>query len=407
MAPQKNPRVGEYPSITNYTWAYEFLDDEDQPVSPGCFESIAKAFESGQLSYDRFLDAALSHVTHDVRHPEDTDLTNLARLSRCGPMGPVAAAIKLCMLSGESGFSKDIVDILRRMDPTLSAAESLQSALPTKISPLQLQVVVVAALRRGLLALATDILSARPEPPEKSLFNLFRCELCPSIGSYYYDRAPPTFWIAALKARWLAPSPGLAEHAAYSGPSSGPLVRALLDDPALDLTLIPAYGHYPLYHRLELNISMKQEDASLLRDVLARLPAGYKLGKTSLRWALGDRSQGGVGILAALLDHRDSEGCGLDINYQEVTPFEPSSMPDMSGQNVWYEVSLTALHKAAENGNEDAVRFLLARGADVNAKNGHGWTPREVALRHGHKKVARILRQAEGANSDRGRCAMM
>ncbi len=52
------------------------------------------------------------------------------------------------------------------------------------------------------------------------------------------------------------------------------------------------------------------------------------------------------------------------------------------------------LHRAAECGNEQAVRLFLAHGADVNAKNAdneRGRSPLQVAERHGHKAIARIL----------------
>ncbi|KAI1288049.1 hypothetical protein F5Y03DRAFT_401864 [Xylaria venustula] len=406
MALSKNRYVDKYPSIAIHTWAYEFADDKNQPVSLGCFESFAKEFESGQLSYNAFLDGALSHITRGIRHPEDSNLTNLAALSKCGPMGPVAAAIKLCMLCDESDFSKEVIDVLRRIDLT-SSAQLLRSALPTNLPPLQLQIVVVAALRQGLPGLATDILSAGPEPPGKSLFNLFNCELCPCLFPQYYERAPPTFWVSALRARWLAPSPGLAENAVQIGPSGGPVVRALLDDPALDITLVPPYAHKPLYQILVAQISIKQEDPSLLRDVLARLPADEKLNPEILRWAVTDRSQGGAEILALLLDYRDGDGCGLDINYRVKTRVSPSVMLDVWGGDMWYQVSMTALSKAAENGNEDAVRFLISRGADVNEPEYFDKTARDLALKAGHKKVARLLGEAAKKDSDQGRCAMM
>ncbi|KAI1323695.1 hypothetical protein F5Y16DRAFT_424734 [Xylariaceae sp. FL0255] len=367
MPPSKSLFVNRYPSITNYTWAHEFAYDKDQPVSLGCFESAAKKFESDQISYHGFLDAALSHITRDIRHPEDSDLTNLANLSKCGPMGPVAAAIKLCMLCDDLGFSKEVVDVLRLLEPT-SSIDLLQSVLPTNLPPLQLQIVVIAALQRGLPGFATDILLAGPEPPKRSLFNLFGCELCPCLFPQYYDRVPPTFWVSALKARWLVPSPGLASNAVHIGPSGGSVVRALLDDPTLDITL-------------------KHDDPSLLRDILARLPADEKLEPELLRLALSDRKHGGAQVLALLLDYRDGNGS--------------------RDRDRWYEDSMTPLHRAAANRNQDAVRFLISRGADVNESDGYDRTARDLALKAGHKRVARMLGEAAKKDPDKGRCVTM
>jgi ankyrin repeat protein len=46
------------------------------------------------------------------------------------------------------------------------------------------------------------------------------------------------------------------------------------------------------------------------------------------------------------------------------------------------------LHQAAATGDTDVVKLLLAKGADVNAKEDDGWTPLHWAARNGHKAVA-------------------
>ena len=52
---------------------------------------------------------------------------------------------------------------------------------------------------------------------------------------------------------------------------------------------------------------------------------------------------------------------------------------------------LTALHVAAINENEDVVRYLALRGADLRAVDARGRTPLDVALRERHGGVAAIL----------------
>ena len=52
---------------------------------------------------------------------------------------------------------------------------------------------------------------------------------------------------------------------------------------------------------------------------------------------------------------------------------------------------LTALHVAALNENEDVVRYLALRGADLRAVDARGRTPLDVALRERHGGVAAIL----------------
>ena len=52
----------------------------------------------------------------------------------------------------------------------------------------------------------------------------------------------------------------------------------------------------------------------------------------------------------------------------------------------------TALFEATEAGNRAMVEFLLARGADVNAvNNGYKRTPLETAVQHGFEAVAKVL----------------
>ncbi|PNP58993.1 hypothetical protein THARTR1_01241 [Trichoderma harzianum] len=52
---------------------------------------------------------------------------------------------------------------------------------------------------------------------------------------------------------------------------------------------------------------------------------------------------------------------------------------------------------AAEFGHEAIVKLLLARRADINAKDGRGFTPLHLAVSHGQEEVVKFL-QNEGAN---------
>jgi hypothetical protein len=55
------------------------------------------------------------------------------------------------------------------------------------------------------------------------------------------------------------------------------------------------------------------------------------------------------------------------------------------------------LHYAAQAGAIEAVRLLLSCGADPQAENGRGESPRDVASRAGHDGVAQALSDATGA----------
>ena len=50
-----------------------------------------------------------------------------------------------------------------------------------------------------------------------------------------------------------------------------------------------------------------------------------------------------------------------------------------------------SIHKAANEGNIEAVKQHLASGADVNAKTDEGFTPLHFAANEGHKEIAELL----------------
>ena len=55
----------------------------------------------------------------------------------------------------------------------------------------------------------------------------------------------------------------------------------------------------------------------------------------------------------------------------------------------------TALMVAARYGHLEVVKVLLAKGADVNAKDNAGNTALMVAAKYGHPEVVKILKDAE------------
>jgi hypothetical protein len=62
-----------------------------------------------------------------------------------------------------------------------------------------------------------------------------------------------------------------------------------------------------------------------------------------------------------------------------------------------YASDSTLLHWAAKKGYKDVAELLIAKGADVNAKNKNGSTPLHMAVEKGYKDVAELL-IAKGAD---------
>ena len=54
----------------------------------------------------------------------------------------------------------------------------------------------------------------------------------------------------------------------------------------------------------------------------------------------------------------------------------------------------TPLHRAAELGKADVVRYLLSHGADMNIKNAKGKTPLECARQFNQSEVIQLLEEA-------------
>uniref|UniRef100_A0A3P8Z7X9 Protein kinase domain-containing protein n=1 Tax=Esox lucius TaxID=8010 RepID=A0A3P8Z7X9_ESOLU len=59
--------------------------------------------------------------------------------------------------------------------------------------------------------------------------------------------------------------------------------------------------------------------------------------------------------------------------------------------NARDEDQYTALHCAAQNGDEAIARLLLDRGASINETDAQGRTPAHIACQHGHENVVRVL----------------
>jgi ankyrin repeat protein len=125
------------------------------------------------------------------------------------------------------------------------------------------------------------------------------------------------------------------------------------------------------------------EVAELLLDAGAELEAWTSWGATPLEWAgvLGSRRAGDV-LLArgARLTLASAAGLGLT-----------DELPQLAGQGAAVSAAFVL---ACRNGHTDAARFLLDRGADVDARGFFGATGLHWAAHNGHADTVRFLLEA-------------
>jgi len=53
----------------------------------------------------------------------------------------------------------------------------------------------------------------------------------------------------------------------------------------------------------------------------------------------------------------------------------------------------TPLHEACSTGQKDVVELLIAKGADMNAKNNKGQAALSLAKEQGHEEIVELLRK--------------
>ncbi|GHU16644.1 hypothetical protein FACS189472_02140 [Alphaproteobacteria bacterium] len=88
---------------------------------------------------------------------------------------------------------------------------------------------------------------------------------------------------------------------------------------------------------------------------------------------------------------------GADANAKNILDKTPLDEAEDFGREIIVPILLEfrkateKLHKAAADGNAEDIETLLARGADVNAKDSNGRTPLHKAAASGHLKEAELL----------------
>ncbi|MBR4591996.1 MAG: ankyrin repeat domain-containing protein [Elusimicrobiaceae bacterium] len=103
--------------------------------------------------------------------------------------------------------------------------------------------------------------------------------------------------------------------------------------------------------------------------------------RTSLQKERGENliAQAYYGDLLAVKDEVE-KGAPLDFEFY----FSDS-------ERDYVHVCFNALHAAASGGNEDVINFLLEQGMNINAQTPDGWTPLFIAARDGQAEAAKLL----------------
>lgn len=120
-------------------------------------------------------------------------------------------------------------------------------------------------------------------------------------------------------------------------------------------------------------------------------------GRSPLHNAVESGNEDVVGLLlesGAPVDVRDNLGrsplwVAVEMGYADI-----SALLLAGGASIYaneFESGQTVLHQAAIYGYGDVAELLLASGADAEAENAKGRTPRDLAARYGHAKLARAL----------------
>ena len=166
------------------------------------------------------------------------------------------------------------------------------------------------------------------------------------------------------------------------------IIRRALDKEGIGFAVVPAYSRN----------AAKIKDLEPLKEVLGYEPRedSYEVAGKK-REGRGGGEGGDSDRVEAMLEAADRG----DTNAMESFLKSDPRLLDKSGQDPhWESESVTPLHVAARAGKTEAVRFLLDRGADKEARDGHVQrTPLMFAALRRREETVQLL-VARGAKVD-------
>ena len=128
----------------------------------------------------------------------------------------------------------------------------------------------------------------------------------------------------------------------------------------------------------ERNIEAVKQHLAAGADVDVK---GGWAGGTPLHYAVGE----GRNEIAKLLIAK-----GANVNAKDGNGSTPLHYAAEEGLNTPYE----------EEGHKEIAELLIANGVDVNAKKNNGWTPLDLAELRAHKETADLLRKHGGKTGE-------
>ncbi|KAL7907060.1 NACHT and ankyrin domain protein [Trichoderma velutinum] len=380
--------------------------------TPGCYMNAVSELFAEKIQLGEFFKRCLAHfgpAEQRVHHlPDDSLASDFVRplIWNGKRFGPMASAIKICETDPRiASYPGDKLELffsacasgqadmasLRSGSSTVSAPDAYR----LMTLPLFRQAMFFTALSTGNPALAIQIVDEKPlkylPPPEKWL-------LGEHVKAFYHpdedqEKIPLRVWAAVLRNKWTPIDKMLLFDAARGGNSeeSIELLDAIVNvDPNFLFS-------EDWFQKTAFDFVIQAGTPEVLQHLwkLYKVPEAERLKDDLLIVNTEGNNTGGLTMLGWLLDQ------GLDVNYRRVTESDeevPYSGDPRETAERWYAHQLaplsrrkTALHAATSMRNAEAVKYLLSRGANVDAQDGLGQTARFIAERDGHVEVVKVI----------------